>query len=102
MGFFAKLNTCPSKVDVFLFYFYSESPKNLLQDVGSLFFSFIIFFSIITLEKLYKYQKNQIICFIIKLGKWLYRSKFYEKFEITIKISLFLLFFIKNKIFMLL
>ena len=41
--FFAKLHTCPSIVDVFLFYFFSESPKNLLQDLGIRVFNFIIF-----------------------------------------------------------
>ena len=49
---FAKLHTCPSKVDVFIFFFFFESPKNLQQDVGSRFFNFIIFLVIIILEKL--------------------------------------------------
>ena len=50
--FFAKLSTCPSIVDVLFFYFFSEFPKNLLQDVGSRFLYFIIFLAIIILEML--------------------------------------------------
>ena len=53
--FFAKLHTCPSIVDVFFYlFFFSESPKNLLQDVGSQFLNFIIFLAIIILEELEK------------------------------------------------
>ena len=70
MDFFAKLHTCPSNSRCFYFFIiFSESPKNLLQDVGSRFFNFIIFLAIIILEKLEMleiYQKNQIIYFTIK------------------------------------
>ena len=48
---------------LFLFYFFSESSKNFLQDFGSRFFNFIIFLAIIILENLEMleiYLKNQI------------------------------------------
>ena len=63
----------------FYFIFYSESPKNILQDVGSQFYNFIIFLAIIILEKLEMleiYQKNQIICFAIKKTRKIQNSKF--------------------------
>ena len=47
--FFAKIAISTSGVDVFLI---SESPKNLLQNFESQYFKFIIFISIIMLEKL--------------------------------------------------
>ena len=55
------MHTSPSGVDDFYFFVFSKSPKNLLQNVRSRFFKFIIFISIIMLEKLEIYQKNQII-----------------------------------------
>ena len=54
---------------MFFLFFFSEFPKNLLQDFGSRFFNFIIFLDIIILEKLEMleiYKKNQITYFTIK------------------------------------
>ena len=77
------MHTSQSEVDEFLFFLYSESPKNLLSNAGSRFFRFIIFISIIMLEKLEKfkiYQKNKIFYFLIE------KTHFQSKIQIQHKI----------------
>ena len=52
MGVFCRIAHSSVNSRCFFYFFFSESPKNLLQDVVSRFFNFIIFLAIIILEKL--------------------------------------------------